>query len=515
MTAMSSDDNDDPTRSNKVSSICSECGAPIAFELGAVQVKCDHCQAGLAVEKGAKLLRLGCPNCGGNFYYIDGSLCGRCPYCETALMALCKDRVLRLVVRPKVERPAEAGEGATLKLLPFWHLGGLVFAWNAGSKVEIVEDRPSSSQEQEGAAVQTIRKDSGPMKVFGGRVLDISIPDPAALGHGVTSLRLRGAVFPVEPFAEEHESIGEVVPATIDHRVAKDRLFSRAMNLSNKEGMTRVDCRRFDVIAERLSLLYYPFWVASDAEGALKAWDAVSGEPEPLSPGEQPEYSATPLFDNLQLVELKCGACGHELPAGNHAMILPCRGCGAFWQVTSGGLQPFQARYARPHLQAQKLAWLPFWQLPVGVTYGGQRAQVANNLTTALGVLRPPSQAPQSPPNSQLTYFAPAYGAMRAPRVDHAARDMTRHQPLLEPGEPGAGELYNCFFSPEDALRLAYATFILILPGTVPRMLRSLRVITAGDPELWYVPFEDAGRELMNLLTGVRYDKSAFRGVRH
>jgi len=513
MTEMSSDD---ASKSNRVSSICSECGAPLSFEIGAVQVKCNHCDAGLAVEKGAKLLRLGCPNCGGNFYYIDGSLCGRCPYCETALMALCQDRVLRLVVRPKADRPADAGEGATLKLLPFWHLGGLVFSWNVGSKVEIVEDKPVSSQANENVnASQTIRKDSGPMKVFAGRVLDISIPDPATLAHGVTSLRLRGAVFPVEPFAEEHEQLGEVVPATIDHRVAKDRLLSRAMSLSSKEGMTRIDCRRFDVAAERLSMLYYPFWIARDESGTISAWDAVSGEPEVLSPGKQPEHSATPLFDNLQLVELTCQACGHELPAGNHAMILPCRGCGSFWQVTAQGLQPFEARYARPQLQAQKLAWLPFWQLPVGVSYGGKQAQVANDLITELGVLRPPSQAPQSLPNSPLTYFAPAYGAMRAPRVDHAARDMTRHQPLLEPGEPGAGELYNCFFSPEDARRLAYATFILILPGTVPRKLRSLRVIPAGDPTLWYVPFEDSGREVVNLLTGVRYDKSAFRGVRH
>jgi len=510
----------DPGRDDKnlVSSICGECGAPLTFELGAIQVKCDHCDAGLAVDKGAKLLRLGCPSCGGNFYYLDGSLCGRCPFCETGLMALCEDRVLRLVVRPQLlAPPAEAGPGATMRLLPFWHLGGLVYTWSVGSKVEWIEDRPVSSSEKEAPEARSpIRKDSGPMKVFSGRVLDVSIPDPATLALGVTSLRLRGAVFPVEPFAEEHEGLGQVVPATLDHRTAKDRLFGRAMSLSSAEGMTRLDCRRFDLTAERLSVLYYPFWIEQGPDGGFKAWDAVSGEPEVLSPGEPPDEIASPLFDNLQIVELKCQACGHELPAGNHAMILPCRGCGRFWQVTAQGLQPCVASFARPQASAQgDLVWLPFWQLPVNVSYGGKQASVALDMINVLGVLRPPSEAPQAPPNAQLSYFTPAYGAMRAPRVDHAARDMTRHQPLLEQGEPGAGELYNCFFSPDDALALAYATWILVLPGTVPQRLRSLRISAVGEQRLWYVPFEDAGRELINLLTGVRYDKAAFRGVRH
>ena len=39
-----------PTKSEKVSSICSECGASVTFDLGSMQVRCDHCEAGLVVE---------------------------------------------------------------------------------------------------------------------------------------------------------------------------------------------------------------------------------------------------------------------------------------------------------------------------------------------------------------------------------------------------------------------------------------------------------------------------------
>ena len=53
-----------------------------------------------------------------------------------------------------------------------------------------------------------------------------------------------------------------------------------------------------------------------------------------------------------------------------------------------------------------------------------------------------------------------------------------------------------------------------LLPGTAVKALRSLR-IEVGPAALWYVPFDNRGRELVNLLTGVRYDWAAFRGVRH
>ena len=74
--------------------------------------------------------------------------------------------------------------------------------------------------------------------------------------------------------------------------------------------------------------------------------------------------------------------------------------------------------------------------------------------------------------------------------------------------------MFTCFFGPEDAQQLAYVSWIPILPGVVLQRLRSLRVETA-TPALWYVPFEDQGREIANLLTGMRYDWTAFRGVRH
>jgi len=493
----------------------------VTFEIGAVQVTCEHCGGGLVVEQGTRLVRLGCPRCGGNFYYIDGSLCGHCPYCDASLLALARDRVLRYVVRPEAEAPAEA-EGAELMFLPFWHLGGLLYAWQVGKKVEVVEDRSMAVDHQDGSggdAVGKIRKDSGPKKAWAGRVLNQTLPDPASSAFGVTSLRLRAAVFPLEPFGREHEQLGRVVPSTLDHQRAKEKLFAHTMRLASAaEGLTQVDCQRFDLVAEALSLYYYPFWVLKKEDGSYALWDAVSGRAErTATPVEAPAAPERGIFDELQLIELNCSACGAVLPAGNHSVVLPCRGCGRFWQVTRQGLAPFEAHYALPRVAAQGTpVWLPFWRINAQLSYAGKPANQVADLVKVLGVMIPPGDKPKAAPDSALCFFVPAFGALKAPRVDHAARDLTRYQPALEQTQPGKGELYNCFFGEDDARALGYATWILVVQGTVPHRIRSLRIET-GAARLWYVPFDEdpGGRELINLLTGVRYERAAFRGVRH
>jgi hypothetical protein len=482
-----------------------------------MQITCSHCQAGLVVSSGSRLVRLDCPQCRGNFYYIDGSMCGRCPFCGVSLLALTRERLLRYLVLPITSAPKEA-EDSTLLFFPFWQLSGLMYGFDIGSKIEIIEDQSGQYQDggSQGEAIPTTtRKDSGPQKLFRGRVINLSLPDPLTLASGIQSLRLRASVFSLEPFRAEHESLGRVLLPTLEIAAAKELLRARAQHVgSAMDGLTRLDCQRQDLVAESYSLLYYPFWVEDKAE-EKRIWDAVSGEPEPLSRrGAPPAQGASALFDEIQLVELVCKTCGNPLPSGNRAVVLPCASCGQFWLVSRSGLEAYEACYAKPPEPAPDLLWLPYWHAKVRVRYGGKEAKKAGDLRNLLGVLAPPTELPKAPAENLLGFFVPAFGALKAPRMDFAARDMTRMQPLLIQGGKGKGEIYTCFLSMEDARSLAYVTWIGILPGVVIPKLRSLRISTS-EMRLWYIPFEDRGRELVNLLTGIRYDKATFRGVHH
>lgn len=504
-----------------VSSVCTECGASVHFELGAQQVRCRHCDAGLVVDQGQRLVRLRCPGCGGNFYYLDGSMSGHCPFCQVPLLAVSRRQVLRYLITPAAEPPAEAA-GATLVMLPFWHLSGLLYGWNVGSKVSLETDPLGDVVETPHGDVKipaTVRRDSGPKKAFRSRVIDLSLPDPATAAFGVTSLRWRAAVFPMEPFAERHERLGRVVPPTLAIDTVRESLYERAMTLGTlPDDMSRLDCQRQDLISEELALYYYPFWLREDGAGEGRLWDGVTGEPEPTKRYGQPAPSSGPVrvFDELSLIELRCRECDAPLSGGNRSVIIPCMSCGRFWMVRRQGLQPFSASRAAVLLPEEAdLAWLPFWRVPVRVRFQGREATQVKDLITQLGVMRPPNQSEPEPPEAPLVYYVPAYGSLRAPRIDHAARDMTRAQPHLEPIPTAeAGEVFHCFFDPDDARALAYVSWIQILPSSMGHQLRSLR-LEAGEPALWYIPFEQRGRELTNLITGLRYDRSSFRGVRH
>ncbi len=513
-----------PEAAEKVSGICSECGADLVFPVGAMQVRCGHCDAGLVVEQGQRLVRLNCPVCAGNFYYLDGAMAGRCPYCEASLLALSRHRLLRYVIRPADDGPPPGAEGAELVLLPFWHLTGLLMGWDVGRQVSrTIEHDPyaySDSPADTGEPMPvTTRTDSGPMRGFRGRVVDLNLPDHAARALGITSLRLRAAVFPLEPFAAEHEDLGRVCPPLMPLKDVRDQLRERAINLGDPtDGMTQLDAQRLDLVCQEMALYYYPFWLLSGGDKP-KLWDGVTGQAEALgSAVTAPDgEGATPgAFDQLMVLELRCDKCGEPLTPGNHSMVIPCSGCGAFWEVTRDGLSPMDAHFARPPggEAPQGIIWLPFWRVPVRARYGGKLAHRVVDLRNVLGVMRPQADYPRAAPDSQLSYYVSAYGSLRAPRVDHAARDMTMAQPLLKRGAPSPGEKFHCFFSAEDARRLGYVTLLRVITGTVPHRIRSMRVETRA-PQLWYIPFQDRGRELVNLLTGRRYDRAAFRGLGH
>ena len=513
-----------PEAAEKISGICSECGADLVFPVGAMQVRCGHCDAGLVVEKGQRLVRLNCPVCAGNFYYLDGAMAGHCPYCEASLLALSRHRLLRYVIRPADGGPPPGAEGAELVLVPFWHLTGLLLGWDVGRQVTRTQDHdPYAYTEQpndpNAALPTTTRTDSGPLRSFRARVVDLNLPDHSARALGITSLRLRAAIFPLEPFSAEHESLGRVCPPLMPLRDARDHLQERAIRLGDPtDGMTQLDAQRLDLVCQEMALYYYPFWLRSGGDKP-RLWDGVSGQPEALGSAvtaPEGEGALEGAFDQLKVLELRCEACGEPLTPGNHSMVIPCTACGAFWEVTREGLSPKEAHFARAPGGGvpEGIVWLPFWCVPVRARYGGKLAHRVADLRNVLGVMRPIADYPRAAPDDQLCYYVAAYGSLMAPRVDHAARDLTMAQPLLKHGAPGPGEQFHCFFSAEDARRLGYVTLLRVITGTVPHRIRSMRLETRGA-KLWYIPFQSKGRELTNLLTGRRYDRDAFRGLGH
>lgn len=456
----------------------------------------------------ARVVRLRCPACSGNFYYVDGKMGGQCPYCQVPLVVLTRDRLLRFVVRPTQEAPAPAAE---LIFVPFWRLAALLYGWDFGSRTTIETEPGGVGHDGEQQPQQAVRRDHGPQKIFRGRVVERWLADLSGRALGLYSLRLRGAVHPLEPLTAEHEQLGRLLPAFMPAEEARQALRGIGMGLgAATDGITRLECQRADLLAETLSLLYYPFWRVGE-----QLFDGVSGDEEALHPpASSPSGAPTTGFDELHILELRCKGCGEKLPPSSGALVFPCHACDTFWVAGRDGLERFSAAYAEPRLSAEDspLLWLPFWRVETTLRLAGREARTVLDLRNVLGV-RSPGGEGGSQPDDRLCYFVPAYGSTRAPKLDFAARDLTRMQPRLRAGRYTRGDDFACFFDPDDARQLAYVVWLQLLIGP-PRRMASLRV-EPGEVALWYVPFADRGRELHNLLTGARYDRVVFRGVGH
>lgn len=466
-----------------VSSVCAECGAFLHYKSGATHVTCSYCEARHVLgDQG--LVRLACPTCQGNFYYIDGAMCGTCPYCEASLLALTNERLLRWVIPPEADAPLP---GAELQFVPFWRLTALLYCWDMNPR------------EAEG-------------KRFRGLVASRLIPDATAIALGITNLRLRLSVHPMEPFAQQHESLGRVLPVSLDPKSARAQLHDTILNQDVVgDQSSRLEIQRVDLMLETLSVIYYPFWIFN-AGLKPQAWDGVSGDEEAVFPTQIEAANGTPaIFDQLKVVELSCGECGSPLSVGTHSVILPCASCGAFWVAGEGGLEAFTASYADPEYRGEPTLWLPQWQVSVEVGFAGKSASTVAEMYDLLGVRRPPGSGQVDRPDAPLCYYAPAYGSLRGPRLDVVALDMTMVQPVLREHAGGDGERIACFNGPEDARRMGYVSWIKLLPGT--KRLKSLRV-QPRDVRLWYLPFQAQGIDLLNLMTGVNYNRQVLRGVR-
>lgn len=504
----------------QVQGFCSECAAPLSWALGTPLVRCEYCGSGVAIDGQSQAVRLACPSCGGDLYAVDGAMAARCPYCAAALLALTRKRLLRYVV----SAPFDVGPpvaGATLYFLPFWHLTGVVMGWDVGKQTRKALDRGGYVDDggADGEVLPTTSSvEVGPAKVFQGRVVQTWIADPATRAWGITSLGSRAAVFPVEPFdPSRHERMGAVVPTSISCAEAEENLVAQGLGLGYAADGLRLECQRRDLVGESFSLLYYPFWARRDQSGEMTLWDAVTREAEPVGArGEAPSARASEVFDELEVIELRCGRCGGQLEPGPRPVVLPCRACHTFWVAGRHGLEPFEARYAAVQLELDQgePIWLPYWQVRVDVQYCGRPAATVGQMRKVLGIRPPrlPGDVGAADSESPLHYYVPAFGALRAPRIDVAGRDLTRAQPRLDAVDPVDGAVVSCFYAPEDAERLSYVVWLQILAGAVPRRLRSLRIRT-GEVALWYLPFAATQRELRSLVSGMRYDRAVFRGV--
>lgn len=247
-------------------------------------------------------------------------------------------------------------------------------------------------------------------------------------------------------------------------------------------------------IGETASLIYLPL---AQANGGV--FDAVSQRRLPRVPQLHSLHLAEPPTGGLRFLPALCPDCGASLASHPQAVALPCTNCESVWE-------PVQGKFARRlvqtvHTHSGRYAYLPFWCFEIHG--GGPRTM--DQLAELTG-----QPWPRRQPAQQAWWF-------RCPAFKIRPRMLLRlceRLSLCEPLSNARADLPRTHRHPvtlpsrEAAEMLPVALASLTFRELARAALFAARPQVSA-PVLMYLPFREAGTELINSALQLSVSRSA------
>jgi len=403
-----------------------------------------------------------CPTCGAPLDFGEGATTARCGHCGSRLLLTGRGRVLAFHVAPRLDERgvlaiarglAPTVADARLYFLPYYRFTAEEFRWVIPAAAGGEEQPPDL--ERSGLDLEE-------------RHVERNFLACAWDGLGLYSLGVRPGTLRLSLFRHETVApLGRVVAA----ETAPDAALAHALRAADT---SRVVHRA--VLGGLLSLVYYPYWVATLAGAGperLAIVDAVGGTvaTAEASPAlrDRLERREEASRATVEFRPLVCPNCGWDLPPDGTLVVFFCPTCARAWQVSAERLEPVPAHLVATPAACTSVIHLPVWRVDVAAP----RALAGPLLVPAFRYrgLR------------LLVALATRLTRARAdlPPADAAARD--------------AGPIAGAHLDRGDALALAR----VVAFGLDPRRAAE---VEPGDVSLVWLPFETAGGALREPRTG-------------
>ena len=289
-------------------------------------------------------------------------------------------------------------------------------------------------------------------------------------------------------------------------QVQPESIFAQAVRLTalfKREESGQVRHRAF--IGETVSRVYLPAFEKDDMvvdavteRGIMEQgheWEKITATAVPFRRDWEPRFLST-----------LCPRCGASLHGEADALVLQCRNCETMWEEADGRFAAVE--WGRvPGAAAADLA-LPFWKIMVSRDGGGVLQTYADflRLTGQPVVIRAEDET------RPLAFWIPAFKLQPAAFLQ-TAHYLTVAQKRLADGEPGSLPTAYPVNLPRreavQALKSVLAAATLARKRLFP-LLPALG-LQAAAAALVYLPFEDAGHDLIQRQTGVVIGAAALR----
>ena len=409
------------------------------------------------------VIEQGCPSCGAAIVLHESDRLIVCPYCEVRNYRI-SEKAARYALPDR--RPAHIA-GEDLVYLPYLRFKGSIYQCRG--------------QEVQHALIDTTR-----LAVDCDRL-------PVSLG-------LRPQAMKAIPVTAGH--LGRFIPQTME----PEKIFSQAVRLTalfSPEKKQQLYHRAF--IGETLSRIYLPVYRQEEAlfdavtnleiGRADQRWQELAGRSLAFQPSWQPRFLST-----------LCPHCAAPMTGEADALVLHCRNCQTMWEESEGSFAAVD--WGRVPAREKTDLAVPFWKISLKVQNDGMLRSFADflRLTNQPVVARPADE------DLPLSFWVPACKLPPAVFLQ-TAHLLTVSQRRIAGSSPGpltqAQPVNLSRQEAGQALKSVLATAALAKKAVLP-LLPSL-ALQAEDSSLVYLPFRNAGHDLIERQTSVAITAAALK----
>lgn len=463
---------------------------------------------------------LNCPQCSAEVNLEEDASVFRCQYCNSVLMPTGRNEVQSFFFPPKGTRD-QVGN-ALLKALarkmgpvdmtrdylvyaPYWRVKGLLFQHVFGKVYE--------NTLYGGTSYDFFKK-------LRAVAYNRTFPAFTSTYWEVFSLGLRAEVVKMWPYNKERMGKDSLV---LTEDVPLEEAATKALQtpyLGGDPDKEKVELLRTELIGERYSLVYFPFYcfsIRQDRKESLMIVDALSHK---LVKGDlshsrlEKESGREDIpYRPLQFIPFKCPNCGWDLPYRPRARIHLCRTCGRAWEETGGSFQEvsYGIVKAQEGTRPAGLIHLPFWRLGMSILTPQRDYQ---NLKDFYELFPLPKVMDQEMLKKRPIHFhIPAFRIRNAAAVDRLAGQIARTQPEFHETEPkdfGEVQAADVWLSSDEAVEMANILLFSMTPKRARKTLQTVKEarLRLGDSSLVWIPFTEKGLFLRETHTDFAVQKN-------
>jgi DNA-directed RNA polymerase subunit RPC12/RpoP len=462
-----------------------------------------------------------CPQCGAEVDLAEEDTVFRCRYCGSTLKPTGRNQVQSFFISPR-ETAQKVGKALVRALktrnprklnitehhllyAPYWRVTGMIFQWLFGREYFRTPSGDKSWKD--------LKKLRATPWVY-------TFPAFNASEWGLFSLGLRVQALKIWPFNKQkmgNESL--LVTQTISFKEAIDHS-QKSITKQQSSGSLQVDMATSELVGERYSLLYFPFYyytLTSNGQQTALTVDALShkvikGNVDIDELKKNSSEGKIP-YKPLNFIPYKCPNCGWEFTFRPHTTIHFCKSCSRAWQETGGTYVPVSYKISLHDKPVRtRCTYLAFWRLTAVIRTPDREYKTLSEFYDLFPLPRLLDQ--EAIRNRNISFYIPAFRIKNVVVVDKFAARLTQMQPKFRESEPDSTEeldLSDVWLPLKEAKEMAHVLLYSMTKAAHKRTKEAVKnaELQFVDTTLLCLPFMEKGIYLRELQTDFALQKNA------